>query len=447
MTLKIILAFVVHLGCACCFSANANFALGAEAPDPKPPRLPAAVEKVIGELKQLASSARITPIREALTGYSRIEKSGKISAEHRYRIHLALVETFKKNSHRALRKVAKRLFDGGAKSDVTSQVVMMKALSAEGFPASRKQRVKWLASLVNSKSDLVRRWAVRTLGSTRWPESVDALIDLIDREEAEGRAASVLWSNVRAELYRVLGGAASGATSIEIRRNWELLGKKVPEAPDYDADESGRGTRVASFFGDPVSPRSVFVLDRSSSMGATSSIKWRKDGKPPPPESRIEIVKKELQGVLRKLIEGFSFNVIAYDRALRVWREDQGKIVLHSVTAASIESADSFARKLVIGRGTNIHDSTVAALGVEGVYCIYLLSDGAPTVGGAPPVILRRLRHLNYLKGIRIVTYGFKADAGGAGADESFMQRIAAEHWGWYRRLNHVEEKKTETPQ
>ena len=97
---------------------------------------------------------------------------------------------------------------------------------------------------------------------------------------------------------------------------------------------------------------------------------------------------------------------------------------------------EGFARGLQPGSGTNIHDSLVLALKVRGVETIYLLSDGAPSRGGGPAEIKKRVEAMNYLLGVRVVTYGF------TGSDEKLMKELANKNWGWYRALNKSQKKK-----
>ena len=99
-------------------------------------------------------------------------------------------------------------------------------------------------------------------------------------------------------------------------------------------------------------------------------------------------------------------------------------------------AAEGFARSLQPGSGTNIHDSLVLALKVKGVETIYLLSDGAPSRGGGPAEIKKRVSAMNYLLGVRVVTYGF------TGSDEKLMKDLAGNNWGWYRALNKAKKKK-----
>ena len=41
---------------------------------------------------------------------------------------------------------------------------------------------------------------------------------------------------------------------------------------------------------------------------------------------------------------------------------------------------------------------------------------------------------MNYLLGIRIITYGIGDTSGSY--DDALMKRLARENWGWYRRLD-----------
>ena len=43
---------------------------------------------------------------------------------------------------------------------------------------------------------------------------------------------------------------------------------------------------------------------------------------------------------------------------------------------------------------------------------------------------------MNYLLGVRVVTYGF------TGSDEKLMKDLADRNWGWYRALNKSQKKK-----
>lgn len=108
---------------------------------------------------------------------------------------------------------------------------------------------------------------------------------------------------------------------------------------------------------------------------------------------------------------------------------------LQPASGRNIDSAAAYARGLEVGRGTNIHDAVKTSLPVDELETIYLLSDGEPSVGGDKGQIERMLRAENYLRAVRVVTYGFTPEGSGS-FDEEFMRRIARNNWGWYRRLN-----------
>ena len=92
---------------------------------------------------------------------------------------------------------------------------------------------------------------------------------------------------------------------------------------------------------------------------------------------------------------------------------------------------------MTTGRGTNVYEAIRVALGFPGVDTIYLLSDGSPTRGGNVPEIEKHVQLRNYLKGVRVITYGFASEREGE-FDEAFMQRLAGNNCGWYRRLSRL---------
>jgi hypothetical protein len=246
---------------------------------------------------------------------------------------------------------------------------------------------------------------------------------------------------VSAELYRILGNdAPQGAAASAIQRQWERKGKQVPDKPDYSPVASGG--RTVSFFGDLVSPRSVFAIDHSTSMRQKTSLAGSLRGtvvageakKGGPTEQKVTIVKRELVRCLAQLRRHYTFNVLGYNAKIFPWKAG-GSLRLHPATSTNIRSATAFARELEVNRGTNIHDTLKAALPIPETETVFLLSDGVPSRGGKPPEIERTVRALNYLRGVRVITYGFAAEKRGS-YDEGFMKRLAADNWGWYRRLN-----------
>jgi hypothetical protein len=154
-----------------------------------------------------------------------------------------------------------------------------------------------------------------------------------------------------------------------------------------------------------------------------------------PKRPKVEIVREELLRALSGLQSHSSFNILGYNATPSAWRAERGGLKLHRAGTETIESARAWTRALEVATGTNIHDTLAAALDVPEVETIYLLSDGVPSRGGGTAEVERRAAAMNYLRGVRIVTYGFTAEGEGA-YDEEFMKRLARNNWGWYRRLN-----------
>jgi hypothetical protein len=386
-------------------------------------------------------------IASVLRRYNTIESSEKFSIYGRELIHRRLVRAIGEMEDPAAADVAREMLGRAGGTFVPSQVVLMKALIEPRFPAPRAKRVALLLERARDRSERLQLWAVRLLAESRWVESIDALIGLQKEEELAGRFDDFLAHLAGSELYRVLGSKASYAGGAgKTERNWEEMGKKLPAEPDYGraADD---GVTVA-FFGDRLMPRSVFLIDASGSMREKATLRGPERGgetavggerRRPAPSSRgaepkIDIVKRELETALGGLREGWKFNVLSYNATYYPWSGGTSP-KLSTARESSIRSATRFARELETAGGTNIHDTLVAALGIPEVETIYLLSDGAPSRGGTPAEIERRVAAMNYLLGVRIITYGFAAEAEGS-FNEPLLQNLARTSWGWYRRLN-----------
>jgi hypothetical protein len=371
-------------------------------------------------------------ISSALSQYSRIERSERYDVFKRYKIHRGLLRALRKESNDALATAAARILRRPSTSNFPAQVLLMKALIGSSFPAPRRERIAYLADMAKDDDYRLSIWGLRLLGDSRWPESVDALIEIMRREEEAGRVPEgLLWNFTAMELFRLLGAKAAQGGSGAIKKNWEEMGRKLPDDPSYEMGAGGEGGGVTMvFFGDRISPRSVFAIDTSTSMRRNATLRRPAPGDSGGSQPKVEIVKGELERAVSGLQPFCKFNILSYNSTYYPWT---GGLQLITATSSRVKSAVSHARGLEVSPGTNIHDTLAAGLTVPDVETIYLLSDGAPSRGGGPPEIRRRVEAMNYLKGIRVVTYGF---AGKGGADEGLMKWLAKNNWGWYRRLN-----------
>mgnify|MGYP001163557014 CR=1 FL=1 len=462
-------------------------------------------------------SLRASSVPKVLRTYNEIERRERFDLETRYELHTKLIVAICAHKSRSMRSAAAKVLRRPTKSRTASQVLMLQAIAHPDFPAPRILRVKWFLRYVKSSYAPFMTWGLRLMGDTGWGESIEAMLALLEVEEEGGRSGSLLWHLVSGELYRVLGGKSHRGTVQSIRKQWDELGRTVPETPDYGLSDrrrshrqrpQGRSRATSVFFGDKISPLSVLLIDRSSSMrhkvvleriwaneespsgesetglaekpqpknqepknkksdsekaeqreesGAAKAHTERTNDsgtidkqskpdderpkpKPGAPDTRLlpkmEIVRTQLMRAIESLQKHFRFNLVSYDAEDVAWKVDsEGTLSLHEADSENLSSAIDFARDLTIGRGTNIYAALDAALRVPEVDTVYLLSDGEPSQGGGVPEIEKNVKLLNYLRGIRIVTYGFTPGEKGK-FDEEFMKRLAANNWGWYRRLN-----------
>jgi hypothetical protein len=391
-------------------------------------------------------------VTNALDRYDKAEKSRDLSAAEKYRIFEQSRKVLSELVHesvpmaldRAVAQNTKPKANSKAKPRplVPSGILALRVIAEGKHSLSATERVARLVEIARHDDGRLSRWGTRLLGELGAPEAVDALIEILRAEESRGSAGSLLAYRAATELYRELGAIASSGTAAGIEKAWREGGRSIPKRPDYGLDFAGAGgaARTVSFFGDRISPRSIFCIDTSSSMLQLARIR-KLGGRTVAPgdsgasEPKIDVVKRELERAVGSLLVGFEFNILGYSRSWFAWKGAQTDLRLEAATAESLPDAARWARSLRTGSGTNIHDTLVAALGVPNVDTIYLLSDGEPSVGGTVKQIEERVRIENYLRGARIVAYGIVPEAGTA-FDEAFLRRLGSEHGGWYRRLN-----------
>lgn len=397
------------------------------------------LERLVAKIEAGPSS-----ISSVLRQYNQVERSGRWDIFARHELHRGLLAALRKVDDPAFGRQARSFLKLSDRTHEAAKILLLKTVPGDRFPASREERIEMLLAAAKGRHVRLSLWGVRLLADSRWPEAVDALIDLLRHEEVAGKAEMLRWNMVSSELYRLMGTSApQGTPAGTIREIWEKMGRKLPSRPVHGIAPVGSVT--VSFFGDLISPNAVFAIDASTSMrqlatmssgegrGATT-VKGKERRPSGPREKKVVIVKRELERALQTLRPHYKFNVLGYNSTYIPWK-GSGSLKLYDATSRNLGSAIQFTRDLAVDPGTNIHDSVSAALTVPEVETIYLLSDGKPSVGGGPEKIERRVAALNYLLGVRIVTYGFTPEGGGS-FDEGFMKRLAAANWGWYRRLN-----------
>ncbi len=218
----------------------------------------------------------------------------------------------------------------------------------------------------------VRIACIRALGSSRRRSAVPALIGLLDQMTGlPAREARVALSTMT--------GMDLGQRSASWRLWWEDHRDTFEPEPramiQWNDVAEPQATRA--FYGIPVhSDRLVFVLDVSGSMQG----------------NRLDRLKKELTTIIDRLPESSRFNMVFFAGSAHPWRNR-----LQPLTKRNREAAKAEVMGRTAGGGTNLWKGLLEAFDDEDVDTIYLLSDGAPTVGEVTGLatICRRIGELN----------------------------------------------------
>lgn len=178
----------------------------------------------------------------------------------------------------------------------------------------------------------------------------------------------------------------------------------------------------------------VYVLDVSGSMGWDPLAYTTLDGvRSVGP--RIDRAKTELSRSILGLAQNFSFNIVAYDCATRVWSMD-----LRQATDTNKSAALGWVRSLQPGGTTGTGPAVAVGLSVDrGNAAVVLLTDGCPNCGvpestptnfEGPDVseAHRRVIRTANTQGAKISVFGIAA----TGMYRSFCQNVAADSGGSY---------------
>lgn len=262
----------------------------------------------------------------------------------------------------------------------------------------------------NWRADMV---LVRLLDDFRTLASIPALITVLERfrdnpkDVETGKLSGLLRVKVHELLVSMTGAVYSAKQPEKWRKLWETEKDKIQVAQKREAGPKFGATAVAGFVGIPVEgTRVVFILDLSGSMD------WPMDdqgGK----VKRLDYAKRELLKAIEGLAPDSMFNLVTFngDDEAEMWNK---KLV--DATKRNKERFKKFVEKLRPLGGTNLWSGLEAALNIKRMKYgnhyettvdeIFLLSDGAPSVGDVqdPVEILRLVQEVNRFKEVRINT-------------------------------------------
>jgi len=320
---------------------------------------------------------------------------------------------------------------------------------AMGSLALFKEKPRALEALYKGLEDSdasVRATALRALAGKRDKGMIGPLIEILGREKEER-----LKVQAGELLARLTGQGQIGLVHEDWKKWWEVTEPKFEFPKEGEKATTNVRAQGLSYFGIEVSSKRVgFVVDISSSMLETVPVKIggkpeesEDDGKPagktrvrggsggggpkgPVKEGKaqkIEVLKKELSRLIRKLPNDMQINIVTFSANFSAWQKE-----LQPLAGPGRQKAVSFVEGLKTGSGTNVFDSLEAALKDRRVDTIYLLTDGMPTAGRIRDQagICREIQAQNRLRGVTIHCIAF-------GEKSPLLEQLAKENGGSYR--------------
>jgi len=288
-------------------------------------------------------------------------------------------------------------------------------------PASLRLAVRAAAVALGRTTWRADLALVDLLDDFRSTETLPALIAVLERfrdhpeQVQSGRLSGLLLHRVHELLVAMTGAVFPANQPDKWRELWEREKDRITVAPV--GKPGGPATTTAgSFFGIPVQgTRVLFILDVSGSMkfpmqqtGTTAGGKAA-----PSDKTRLDFARRELLRAMEALSPHAQFNLITFngDAKARAWSKD-----LVPATEKARERFRKYVAELEALGGTNLWSALEQGLKMKSLVYgdryesnvdeVFVLSDGAPTVGDVvdPIEILRLVKECNRFAKLRINT-------------------------------------------
>ena len=322
------------------------------------------------------------------------------------------------------------------------------AMGSLALRAADPRAMKILLGGLEDLDSSVRNVALRSLQQVRLKSMIGALIRVVDSHPEESFKDRAL------ELLVNVSGQNFGLAAVDWKK-WWAQSEAAFEFPKQEEEGiTSVKKRGLEYFGIEVSSKRLgLIADISSSMRRMVAVKAEsldeeeeeetvggdgrtrvapvkkkkkkqggvvvKNGK----ARKIDILKKELTRLLKKLPADTALNIITFDATYRSWQK-----VLQPLRGRGRAKALAYVARIATGSGTNVFDTLEFALKDKRVDTIYLLTDGLPTRGRitAPAAILEEIDVLNRARGVTIHTIAF-------GAESNLLMQLAERNGGQYR--------------
>lgn len=298
---------------------------------------------------------------------------------------------------------------------------------------------------------------VRLLDDFRSLETVPALIGVLERFQARpedlksGKSSGLLLYQAHELLVAMTGAVYPADQPAKWRSFWDTEKDKI--VVTQKREPKGVPTTVASgFCGIPVQgTRVVFILDLSGSMDWPMD-EVGADGKKKR-SIRLDFAKRELHRAMDAISPNAMFNLVTFngDDKAESWSKD-----LVVATDKNRERFKKYVDGLKARGGTNLWSGLEDALKIKSLVYgnryttsvdeVFILSDGAPTVGDVtdPVEILRLVQECNKFSQARINTVYIssatpeefrQAEPRMAITPQELMRRMAEQNGGKFREL------------
>jgi hypothetical protein len=257
----------------------------------------------------------------------------------------------------------------------------------------------------------VRRAVVQAIMRVREPATIELLIALLGDLKGEARGDIVQYLTEITKQEFKLNAAAW-------KEWWDGAKKSFTYPPMargivVRAREAGS---PSSYYGLPLfAQRIVFVFDTSGSMAGP----------------RLAAGQRELVNAITSLPAEASFGIIVFNSRVDAWQKR-----LVPATKDNKDAATRFIGGLAAREQTGTYDALTAAFNYD-AEAIYLLTDGAPTIGRLvePSDIVNAITHGNLARRLSIYTIG--VDVGPEGElFDAFLKGLAEQNYGQYRRVD-----------
>ena len=316
------------------------------------------------------------------------------------------------------------------------------AMGSLALAVSNPRALDALLAGLGDKDPSVRAVALRSISRLRVKPMFGALIGALEPDKDPSFQVKLVET-----LVRVSG--QNFGLAVEDWKKWWTVSEASFEFPKAD-DKSFTQVKQydLSYFGIEVSSKRLgFLVDVSSSMREMVAVKEgsldddekdgargrtrvgrggggdaggkEKEGK----AMKIDVLKKELSRLLRKLPADTHINIVNFDGDFAPWQKN-----LQPLAGAGRAKAVGYVEALNTGSGTNVFDTLEFALKDKRVDTIFLLTDGVPTRGRLtdPDAIIEEIKVLNRVRGVTIHTIAF-------GEESALLEKLAEQNGGQYR--------------